>query len=75
MMQETFFAKDLEINLRKEPLAKPGPDHTYTFGGVTTDHMLEIDYDKFNGGWQKPKIVPNEPFDIDPSNASVHYAI
>jgi len=34
----------------------------YQFGGITTDYMLDIDYDKENGGWQKPKIVPNQPF-------------
>ena len=37
--------------------------------------MLVCDFDLHNGGWQKPKIVPNEPFDIDPANATLHYAI
>ena len=37
--------------------------------------MLEIDYDVHNGGWQKPIIKPNEPFELDPSNATLHYAI
>ena len=49
--QETFFAKDLIIEKKKEHLPKPGDDHVYTFGGLTTDYMLEIDYDKQNGGW------------------------
>jgi len=47
----------------------------YQFGGITTDYMLDIDYDKENGGWQKPKIVPNQPFHLDPANATLHYAI
>ena len=37
--------------------------------------MLEIDYDHSNGGWQRPLIKPNEPFEIDPANATLHYAI
>ena len=37
--------------------------------------MLEIDYDLENGGWQSPKIVPNEPFTISPANATLHYSI
>jgi len=37
--------------------------------------MLEIDYDMENGGWQKPVIKPNEPFMLDPANATLHYSI
>lgn len=37
--------------------------------------MLEIDYDYHNGGWQRPVIKPNLPFDIEPSNATIHYSI
>jgi branched-chain amino acid aminotransferase len=47
----------------------------YTFGGITTDYMLDIDYDKENGGWGAPKIVQNAPFELDPANATLHYAI
>lgn len=44
-------ASDLEIHKRSVLKEKPGPDHVYTFGGITTDYMLEIDYDRSNGGW------------------------
>ena len=37
--------------------------------------MLEIDYDYHNGGWQKPVIRPNEPFDLMPENATLNYSI
>lgn len=40
-----------------------------------TDYMFEADYDAENGGWQKPVIRPNEPFQIDPANATLHYSI
>lgn len=54
---------------------KPPKDFAYTFGGVSTDYMLEIDYDIENGGWRNPVIKPNEPFELDPSNATLHYSI
>jgi branched-chain amino acid aminotransferase len=61
--------------MRKELLPKPGPDHQYVFGGISTDHMLHCDYDIDNGGWQKPVIKPVEPLELDPSNATLHYSI
>ena len=44
-------ASDLTLNKREELKEKPGPDHEYAFGGLTTDYMLECDYDYSNGGW------------------------
>lgn len=60
---------------RKLLKAKPSKDHKYIFGGLTTDYILDIDYDQQNGGWQKPVIRPNVPFELDPSNATLHYSI
>ena len=37
--------------------------------------MLEIDYDIDNGGWKAPVIRANEPFELEPSNATLHYSI
>ena len=37
--------------------------------------MLHCDYDKDNGGWQAPRIAPVEDFQLDPSNATLHYSI
>ena len=50
-MEKTFLASDMKIKLREKLLEKPGPDHSYSFGAIATDHMLEIDYDYTNGGW------------------------
>jgi branched-chain amino acid aminotransferase len=74
-LENTFMASDLKVFPPATLKTKPGPDHQYTFGGITTDYMLDIDYDKNNGGWQKPKIVANAPFHLDPANATLHYAI
>jgi hypothetical protein len=49
--EKTFMADDLIFKERKILKEKPGPDHQYTFGGITTDYMLEINYDRENGGW------------------------
>ena len=40
-----------------------------------TDHMLVCDYDRYNGGWQSPKIQPFQPLYLDPANATLHYSI
>ena len=53
-MEKTFLASDLQMHLTNNLSPKPGPDHQYLFGAIQTDHMLEIDYDQNNGGWQKP---------------------
>ena len=42
---------------------------------MTTDHVLELDYDKDNGGWQAPRITPISHFELDPANATLHYSI
>ena len=44
-------ANDLTIEKREELKEKPPADHQYSFGGLSTDYMLEIDYDFANGGW------------------------
>jgi branched-chain amino acid aminotransferase len=37
--------------------------------------MLEINYDRENGGWQRPMIIPNAPFELMPENATLNYSI
>ena len=37
--------------------------------------MLEMDYDKDQGGWKHPVIRKHEAFDLEPSNATLHYSI
>ncbi len=42
-----------------------------SFGTTFTDHMFVCDFK--NGAWQKPQIVPYEPFLLDPSAKVFHY--
>ena len=42
-----------------------------TFGNTFTDHMLVCDF--IDGAWQKPQIMPYEPFLLDPSAKVFHY--
>jgi hypothetical protein len=41
----------MTIERREECKEKPGPEHVYAFGGLSTDYMLEVDYSFRNGGW------------------------
>ncbi len=65
----------MKVVERETLLAKPPADHTYVFGALQTDYMLDIDYDIDNGGWQGPRIVPHEPFQMTPTNTGLQYAI
>jgi hypothetical protein len=47
----TFRASDLVVEKRQVLKTKPGADHAYAFGGISTDYMLDIDYDESKGGW------------------------
>lgn len=60
--------------MTKNPKQKPADDHTYIFGKLTTDHMLEIDWDQ-ETGWGKPIISPYRAFQMDPANSTLHYAL
>lgn len=64
----------MEIKLTTTPKEKPAEDHAYEFGKLTTDHMLEIDWDQ-ETGWGNPIISPYHNFDMDPSNSTLHYAL
>lgn len=70
----TFYKKDLNIELTKNKKQKPVFDSSLKFGTATSDHMLEIDWSA-GKGWEKPKIVPYHSFQMDPCNSTLHYAI
>jgi len=56
---QTFYADDLIIEKGTNLSPKPAEDDICLFGAHKTDHILKVEYDKHNGGWQKPRIVPS----------------
>jgi len=72
------FASDVDsskltIELTKAPKFKP-PKEELKFGKTTSDHLLEIDWDK-KTGWTAPRIRPYSPFQIDPAASVFHYGL
>ena len=55
----TFYADDLIIEKSEQLNPKPADDDICLFGAHKTDHILKVEYDKHNGGWQRPRIVPS----------------
>jgi len=53
---------------------KPKSKSEYSFGKLFTDHMLSIDWTKA-GGWDKPKIIPYGPIQLETSATALHYGI
>ena len=52
---------------------KPPPaDDTLRFGKVFTDHMFIMDYHE-GQGWHDPRIIPYQPFVMDPATCVLHY--
>ncbi len=47
-------------------------DETLQFGRVFTDHMFMMNYDA-GKGWHDPRIVPYQPFTLDPATCVLHY--
>ncbi|CCJ30527.1 unnamed protein product [Pneumocystis jirovecii] len=42
------------------------------FGKTFTDHMIVCDWEK-SKGWSSPRIIPHQPFSLDPSSLVFHY--
>jgi branched-chain amino acid aminotransferase len=62
-----------EITIKRAPVLKAKPaDEALHFGEVFTDHMFVADYTA-GRGWHDPRIVPYQPFALDPAAAVLHY--
>lgn len=49
-------------------------ESTLGFGRVFTDHMFIADYEE-ELGWHDARIVPYQPFSIDPASPVLHYSL
>lgn len=65
-----------KIKRKIEPLQKKEIEKLVKnaeFGKIFTDHMAFIKYDS-EKGWFDPEIIPFQNFQINPANATFHYA-
>ena len=69
----SFKASDISVEKSTTHKTKPPSGHSYVFGELKTDHMLEIDWSEADG-WKAPRIRPYGPLEIYPSNITLHYA-
>ena len=60
------------ITRTSQPKTRPADD-TLSFGTVFTDHMFIMEYHE-GRGWHDPRIVPYQPFSLDPATCVLHYA-
>jgi branched-chain amino acid aminotransferase len=58
---------------RAKTLKSRPSDEGLQFGNVFTDHMFLTDYNE-GQGWHDARIVPYQPFTLDPAAAVLHYA-
>ena len=64
---------DIRVELTKTPKAKPADESKLGFGKEFSDHMFVMDYDPDNG-WHDARIIPYQPFQMDPACVVFHYA-
>lgn len=50
------------------------PNDKLVFGAFTSDHMLEVDWQK-EDGWSAPTITPYHKLELDPACSVFHYAL
>ena len=62
---------EIKVELTKTPKEKPDVNNL-SFGKYYTDHMFVMDYDD-KQGWHDARIVPYEPFLMDPACMVLHY--
>ena len=55
------------------PKLRPADETKLGFAKYFTDHMFVMDYDE-GQGWHDGRVVPHEPFLIEPASCVLHYA-
>ncbi len=64
----------IPITKTSSPKKKYEDESKLGFGNVFTDHMFIADYDDARG-WHDARIVPYQPFSIDPASPVLHYSL
>lgn len=70
-MAESSTVTKIAITRTAHP-RQPPADQTLQFGRVFTDHMFMMEYDA-GKGWHDPRVVPYQPFTLDPATCVLHY--
>ncbi len=65
---------DIEVRTVEQSARKPIPrdPSKLGFGQHFSDHMFLMEY-RAAGGWQKPRIEPYRPLELDPATMVLHY--
>ncbi len=63
---------NIQITKTTHPKAKPSDESKLRFGKVFSDHMFLMNYSE-DAGWHNPRIVPYQPFSLDPASVVFHY--
>ncbi|WP_295583267.1 branched-chain amino acid aminotransferase [uncultured Oscillibacter sp.] len=64
---------NIQITKTTTPKAKPADESQLGFGKLFSDHMFVMNYTK-GQGWHDARIVPYQPFQMDPACVVLHYA-
>ena len=64
---------DIRIERTQHPKPLPEDESKLGFAKKFSDHMFVMDYTE-GQGWHDPRIVPYQPFSIDPATVVLHYA-
>ncbi len=64
--------QEISITRSANLKAKPTDETALGFGRLFTDHMFVMDYTE-GQGWHDARIVPYEPFAMDPAAMVLHY--
>ena len=61
------------VTRTKNPKPRPQDESKLGFAKYFTDHMFCMDWDE-GQGWHDGRVVPHEPFLIEPASCVLHYA-
>ncbi len=64
---------EIRYELTQSPKQKPADESKLGFAKQFSDHMFVMDYTA-GEGWHDARIVPYQPFSIDPATVVLHYA-
>ena len=64
---------DIKITTSTNLKEKPADESKLGFAKIRTDHMFLMDY-SVDQGWHDPRIIPYQPFQMDPACVVLHYA-